>query len=62
LLLAGSASRQETVGNLVRATELLPDCRLVLFDGMPFNVMNACPDECVAETMKFIDAHGAGPR
>lgn len=54
LIIAGSDARQGTIEHAYHAAKVIPDCKLVVLDGMPFNVMSAAPDRCVAETMKFI--------
>jgi len=54
LILAGSDARQGTMAHAERAAELIPDCRLSVLDGMPFNVMSAAPERCVSETIGFI--------
>ncbi len=55
LILGGTAAKQDTAESLQRANRVMPRSKLVLFEGMPFNVMTACPQACVAETMKFLE-------
>jgi pimeloyl-ACP methyl ester carboxylesterase len=54
LIIAGSDARQGTIEQVRDAARVIPDCRLAVLDGMPFNVMSAAPDRCVAETLRFI--------
>jgi len=56
LILAGSLARQETAASVREAQKLLPDCRLVMLEGMPFNVMSAAPQPCIEETLDFLQA------
>lgn len=58
LLLGGTLAQQDTADSLRHAEQLMPDCRLVLFDGMPFNVMTACPDACATATLAFLADRG----
>ncbi len=55
LLLGGTLAQQDTADSLRQAERIMPDCRLVLFEGMPFNVMTACPEACVAATLEFLE-------
>jgi hypothetical protein len=55
LILAGADARQGTIAHARHAAEMIPDCRLAVLEGMPFNVMSAAPERCVAETLRFID-------
>jgi 3-oxoadipate enol-lactonase len=55
LIIAGSAAQQGPIENNRKAEKLIPDCRLVVLEGMPFNVMTASPEPCVAATIKFLD-------
>jgi 3-oxoadipate enol-lactonase len=55
LILAGGAARQESTENLRVAEAIIADCKLVIFEDMPFNIMTAAPSACVAETIKFIE-------
>jgi hypothetical protein len=36
--------------------ELMPNCKAVLMEGMPFNVMTACPQACIAAAKDFLKA------
>jgi pimeloyl-ACP methyl ester carboxylesterase len=54
LIIAGSDARQGTIEHAHHAARVIPDCRLAVLDGMPFNVMSAAPDRCVAETLRFL--------
>jgi pimeloyl-ACP methyl ester carboxylesterase len=56
LIIAGSDARQGTIQHAYHAARVIPDCRLAVLDGMPFNVMSAAPARCVQETMDFIAA------
>jgi pimeloyl-ACP methyl ester carboxylesterase len=55
LILAGSAAAQGTIGQTRLAADAIPKCRLVVLDGMPFNVMTAAPEQCVAATLQFLN-------
>ncbi|MGD1066588.1 MAG: alpha/beta hydrolase [Vulcanimicrobiaceae bacterium] len=61
LILAGGAAVQAPMADIRRAAESMPDCRLAVIEGKPFNVMNAAPQECLRETVAFIDAVGRRP-
>lgn len=54
LIIAGSAARQGTIEHTRQAARMIPDCRLAVLEGMPFNVMSAAPQRCVAETLAFL--------
>jgi len=56
LLLGGTLAQQDTAASLRHAAQVMPRCKLVLFEGMPFNVMTACPEACVAATLEFLGA------
>jgi 3-oxoadipate enol-lactonase len=60
LVIAGSEARQGTIETVRRGADLIPQCRLAVLDGMPFNVMSASPERCVAETLRFLDDLRAG--
>ena len=55
LLLGGTLAKQDTADSLRRAQQIIPDCELQLFEGMPFNVMTACPHRCVEATLSFLE-------
>jgi pimeloyl-ACP methyl ester carboxylesterase len=54
LMLGGTLAKQDTADSLRVAKQRLPRGELVLFEGMPFNVMTACPDLCVDATLSFL--------
>ncbi|MGH8328626.1 MAG: alpha/beta fold hydrolase [Steroidobacteraceae bacterium] len=60
LIIAGTEARQGTIEDAQLAAKLIPACRLAVLDGMPFNVMSAAPERCVAETLRFLDDLHAG--
>ncbi len=55
LLIVGSRGQQGSLDGAKQASELIPHCRLAIMEGMPFNVMSACADACVSETLQFLD-------
>ncbi len=55
LVISGSEARQGTAEHARIGVQRIPRCRLVVLDGMPFNVMSASPERCVAETLRFLD-------
>jgi 3-oxoadipate enol-lactonase len=55
LLIAGAEARQGTVETVRRGAEMIPRSRLAVLDGLPYNVMSASPERCVAETLRFLD-------
>jgi pimeloyl-ACP methyl ester carboxylesterase len=54
LIIAGGGAKQGPIEQVERAVDLIPDCRLTVLDGLPFNVMTVAPERCVAETLAFI--------
>ena len=60
LIIAGGDARQGTIETIRQAERLIPGCRLAVLDGLPYNVMSAAPERCVAETVKFIEDVRAG--
>lgn len=60
LLIAGGDARQGTVETVRRGAAMIPRCRLAVLDGLPYNVMSASPERCVAETLRFLDDVRAG--
>lgn len=60
LVIAGGAARQGTIETIRKAERLIPNCRLTVLDGLPYNVMSAAPERCVAETLRFIGDVRAG--
>lgn len=60
LIIAGGAARQGTIETIRQAERLIPQCRLTVLDGLPYNVMSAAPGRCVAETVRFIADVQAG--
>lgn len=54
LILGGTLAKQDTADSLRLAHQRMPKSELVLFDGMPFNVMTACPQLCVQATLSFL--------
>lgn len=57
LLLGGTLAKQDTADSLRIAQQRMPNAELVLFEGMPFNVMTACPALCVRATLAFLERH-----
>ncbi len=55
LLMGGTLALQDTADSLRRAHQRMPSSELVLIEGMPFNVMSACPERCVAATCDFLE-------
>jgi 3-oxoadipate enol-lactonase len=60
LILTGGVGQQETADSVRRGVALIPGARLVVFDDAPFNVMNACPERAIAETLAFLATHARG--
>ena len=60
LIIAGGEARQGTIETIRQAQRLIPNCRLAVLDGLPYNVMSAAPERCVAETLRFIEDVRAG--
>jgi pimeloyl-ACP methyl ester carboxylesterase len=60
LLMGGSLAQQGSLALLRKAADLIPDCELRIFEGMPFNVMTSCADACVAETVRFLRQRTTG--
>ena len=60
MIIAGAAAQQGTIETIRQAERLIPTCRLAVLDGLPYNVMSAAPQRCVAETLRFIDDVQAG--
>jgi 3-oxoadipate enol-lactonase len=54
LVLTGSLAQQDTADSVRRGVAMMPHGRLVVFDGMPFNVMTACPDASIKATLNFL--------
>jgi pimeloyl-ACP methyl ester carboxylesterase len=54
LIISGTNAQQATADATRRATELMPNCKAVLMEGMPFNVMTACPQACIAAAKDFL--------
>ncbi len=54
LIMSGTNAQQATADSTRRAVELMPNCKAVLMEGMPFNVMTACPQACIAATKDFL--------
>ena len=59
LLIAGSAAKQGTLETIREAQSMIPDCDVTVLEGLPYNVMSADPERCVAATIAFIDKIGA---
>ena len=59
LIIAGSLAQQGSIETIRLGARLIPDCRLIELDGMPYNVMSAAPGACVAATAEFLAAHKA---
>lgn len=55
LIISGSEARQGTIETMREAVRAMPDCALEVLDGLPYNVMSADPDRCVAATVRFIE-------
>jgi pimeloyl-ACP methyl ester carboxylesterase len=54
LIMGGTLARQDTAQSLRLAHERMAGSELVMFEGMPFNVMSACPQLCVQATLSFL--------
>jgi pimeloyl-ACP methyl ester carboxylesterase len=54
LIISGTNAQQATADSTRRAVELMPNCKAVLMEGMPFNVMTACPQACIAAAKDFL--------
>ena len=54
LIISGTNAKQATADSTRRAVELMPNCKAVLMEGMPFNVMTACPQACIAAAKDFL--------
>jgi 3-oxoadipate enol-lactonase len=54
LIIAGSQAQQGSIETVRLASKLIPDCRLVELEGMPYNVMSAAPGPCIAATLAFL--------
>ena len=54
LLMTGDQAVQEPPDSVRRAATLMPRAQLKIFPGMPMNVMSACPDLAIAETLRFL--------
>jgi 3-oxoadipate enol-lactonase len=59
LILAGDQAVQAPIAAVQRAAHVMPDCRLVVIEGKPFNVMSSAPEQCVNATLRFIESVGA---
>ena len=55
LLISGTQGQQGTLASAREACGSIPNCRLAVLEGMPFNVMSAAPNACVRETLRFLD-------
>jgi 3-oxoadipate enol-lactonase len=54
LIMSGTRAQQATADSTRLAVDLMPNCKAVLMEGMPFNVMTACPQDCIAATRDFL--------
>ena len=54
LIIAGTEAQQGSIETVRLGADLIPDCRLVELEGMPYNVMSASPHRCVAATLDFL--------
>ena len=54
LLMTGDQAVQEPVDSVRHAATLMPRAQLKIFPGMPMNVMSACPDLAIAESLRFL--------
>lgn len=54
LIISGTNAKQATAESTKRAAELMPNCKAVFLEGMPFNVMTACPQACIAAAKDFL--------
>lgn len=57
LIIAGANAIQESPENVRIAAQIIPNCTLRMLEGMPFNVMSACADVTIAETLDFLKAN-----
>jgi pimeloyl-ACP methyl ester carboxylesterase len=56
MILAGDRAVQAPIAAVRHAAEVMPDCRLVVLKGKPFNVMSSAPEACVDATLRFIES------
>jgi len=54
LIMSGTNAQQATADSTRLAKDLMANCQVVLMEGMPFNVMTACPQDCIAATKAFL--------
>jgi pimeloyl-ACP methyl ester carboxylesterase len=59
LIIAGAKAIQESPENVRLAARTIPNCSLRMLEGMPFNVISACPEVTIAETLAFLKANSA---
>lgn len=59
LIMSGTNAQQATAESARRAVDLMPNCKAVLMEGMPFNVMTACPQDCIAAAKDFLKSQRA---
>ena len=60
LILAGEQAVQAPIADVKAAAAQMPNSRLEIIAGVPFNVMNAAPAQCVQKTLAFLDSLGQG--
>lgn len=54
LILAGELAVQAPIADVKKAAARMPDCRLEIIAGVPFNVMNAAPRQSLEKTLAFL--------
>jgi pimeloyl-ACP methyl ester carboxylesterase len=55
LILAGEQAVQAPIADVRKAASLMRDCRLEILPGVPFNVMNGAPQQCVEKSLQFLE-------
>lgn len=56
LILAGEQAVQAPIADVKSAAARMPNSRLEIIPGVPFNVMNAAPRRCVEKTLAFLNS------
>lgn len=58
LLMTGSEAKVQSADEAREAAKAMPHAKLKIFDGMPLNIMSACPDLTIDETLAFLKEVG----
>lgn len=61
LILAGAEAVQAPIADVENAAARMPDCRLEIIAGVPFNVMNAAPRQSLEKTLAFLESLNRRP-